>query len=198
MIDRQGSIRNILGRLNKGFKEELGRGKEDYRQALRRGYASKGQDTEQTMVQQMFGSNRTATLMRELAGKADKDQVASRNDMNLGLSNDKWERRGQIAGTLVSDVVQDRGRAIWWLFNAPQALGNVVNDVALKMGAPNLFKSKRVTDKAGREIQYGALKNMDEVRKAELIADRIIGPDTLQPTAGVSNRQRRLLAAACS
>ena len=33
MRDRQGSIRNILGRLNKGFKEELGRGKEDYRQA---------------------------------------------------------------------------------------------------------------------------------------------------------------------
>ena len=100
MIDRQGSIRNILGRLNKGFKEELGRGREDYRQALKRGYANQGKDTEQTMIDQMMGSNRTVTLMRELAGKADPTQVAARNDMNIGLSSDKWERRGQIAGTL--------------------------------------------------------------------------------------------------
>ena len=186
MIDRQGSIRNILGRLNKGFKEELGRGREDYRQALKRGYANQGKDTEQTMIDQMMGSNRTVTLMRELAGKADPTQVAARNDMNIGLSSDKWERRGQIAGTLVSDIVQDRGRAIWWLFNAPQATGNVLNDIALKTIAPGLYKTKRVTDKAGREIKYGAIKNMDEVRKAELIADKIIGPDTLQPSAGVS------------
>ena len=73
MIDRQGSIRNILGRLNKGFKEELGRGREDYRQALKRGYANQNKDTEQTMLNQMMGSNRTVTLMRELAGKADPD-----------------------------------------------------------------------------------------------------------------------------
>ena len=91
MIDRQGSIRNILGRLNKGFKEELGRGREDYRQALKRGYANQGKDTEQTMIDQMMGSNRTVTLMRELAGKADPTQVAARNDMNIGLSSDKWE-----------------------------------------------------------------------------------------------------------
>ena len=122
------------------------------------------------MIDQMMGSNRTVTLMRELAGKADPTQVAARNDMNIGLSSDKWERRGQIAGTLVSDIVQDRGRAIWWLFNAPQATGNVLNDIALKTVAPGLYKTKRVTDKAGREIKYGAIKNMDEVRKAELIA----------------------------
>ena len=105
MRDRQGSIRNILGRLNKGFKEELGRGKEDYRQALKRGYANQGKDSEQTMFNQMMGSNRTVTLLTELAGKADPTQVSTRNDMNLGLSSDKWERRGQIAGTLVSDIV---------------------------------------------------------------------------------------------
>ena len=61
------------------------------------------------MIDQMMGSNRTVTLMRNWQVKR-SHQVAARNDMNIGLSSDKWERRGQIAGTLVSDIVQDRGR----------------------------------------------------------------------------------------
>ena len=56
--------------------------------------------------------------------------------------SDKWERRGQIAGALVSDVVQDRGRSIWWLLNAPQAAANVIQEGLLhRYGSSDIYQS---------------------------------------------------------
>ena len=68
MQDRRGSIRNILARLNTGFQNEMGHGREDYRQALKRGYAAQSKETDGSKWNQTMGSNRTVTLMRELAG----------------------------------------------------------------------------------------------------------------------------------
>ena len=100
-----------------------------------------------------MGSNRTVTLMRELAGKADPEQVRQRNDMGIGLSGDKWERRGQIAGALVSDIVQDRGRSIWWLLNAPQATANVLQEGLLHKMAPQIYQSKPIKNPKGWQDQ---------------------------------------------
>ena len=183
---RKDSIREILGKLQAGFTEEMGRGKEDYRQSLKRGYAKQNLEADQTMWDQSMGSNRTVTLMREMLGKANPEQVRARNDMNLGLSSDTWTRRGQMAGVLASDVVQDRGRAIWWLLNAPQATVNVVQDSLLKKHAPNLFQQDPVLDKAGRRIKARNIKQLDDDIRDELVNNKILGPETLKPTAGVS------------
>ena len=183
MQDRRGSIRNILARLNTGFQNEMGHGREDYRQALKRGYAAQNKETDGSKWNQTMGSNRTVTLMRELAGKADPEQVRQRNDMGIGLSGDKWERRGQIAGALVSDIVQDRGRSIWWLLNAPQATANVLQEGLLHKMAPQIYQSKPIKNPKGGRIKAS---DKDAATLDFLVKEGYIGPETMKPTAGVT------------
>jgi len=139
--DRIQNILATLGRVKKGAVDAFGEGKEDHRAALKRGFENQGIETDSTMIDQMMGSNATVTRTRELLGMANPEQVAARKSMGLGLSDDRATRIGQVLGTLGSDVVQDRGRSIWWLLNAPQATAQVLNDVALKKHAPDLFKT---------------------------------------------------------
>ena len=141
---REGRIKNILETLQRvkgGAVSAFGEGKEDHRAALKRGLEAQGIETDSTMWEQMMGSNATVTRARELMGIADPAQVQARKNMGLGLSEDKATRIGQVLGTLGSDVVQDRGRSVWWLLNAPQATANVLQDLALKKHAPNLYKA---------------------------------------------------------
>ena len=158
-------INAILDRLGTGFNEEFSRDKEGFREALKRGYAEKGKETSGSKANQTFGSNRTITMARELIGtqsdkpniidqifKADPDQVAMRNRMGLGLSNDGATRAGQILGTLASDVVQDRGRSAWWLLNAPQAVGNVAQEAAIHKVAPGIYAADEQLDELSNAI----------------------------------------------
>jgi len=139
--ERIQNILGTLGRVKEGAKGAFSEGREDHRAAFKQGLASKGMETDSTMVDQMMGSNATVTRTRELLGMADPDQVEARRAMGMELSDDKATRIGQVLGTLASDIVQDRGRSIWWLLNAPQATANVLNDMALKKHAPELFAS---------------------------------------------------------
>jgi len=141
---REGRIKNILEtlqRVKSGATSAFGEGREDHRAALKQGLKAQGIETDSTMWEQMMGSNATVTRARELMGMADPAQVQARKNMGLGLSEDKATRIGQVLGTLGSDVVQDRGRSIWWLLNAPQATAQVLQDLALKKHAPNLYKA---------------------------------------------------------
>ena len=155
----------ILGRVQAGAEQEFSRDKEGFREALKRAYAEQGKETSGSKANQTFGSNRTITMARELIGtqpvnpniidqlfKADPDQVAMRNRMGLGLSNDRATRAGQILGTLGSDIVQDRGRSAWWLLNAPQAVGNVAQEAAIHKVAPGIYAADAVLDENKNEI----------------------------------------------
>ena len=139
MNPRIQNILDTLDRVKTGATSAFGEGKEDHRAALKRGLEAQGMETDSTMWSQMTGSNATITRARELMGMADPAQVQARQSMGLGLSDDKATRIGQVLGTLGSDVVQDRGRSIWWLLNAPQATANDLNDIALKKHAPDLY-----------------------------------------------------------
>ena len=89
----------------------MGHGREDYRQAFEAWIRSKVKTTDGSTWNQTMGSNRTVTLMRELAGKADPEPYKQRERYGHGLV---WMTSGNVVvkllDTLVSDVVQDRGR----------------------------------------------------------------------------------------
>lgn len=141
---REGRIKNILDTLERvktGAKSAFSEGKEDHRNALKAGLVAQGLEENSTMINQMLGSNPTVTRAREVLGTADPYMVEARRAVGLGLSDDKATRIGQLLGTIGSDVVQDRGRSLYWLLNAPQATANVLQDIALKNAAPNLYKS---------------------------------------------------------
>ena len=170
-------IQNVLStfdRVKKGATGAFGEGKEDHRAALKRGLESQGMETDSTMWSQMTGSNATITRARELMGIADPEQVQARKDMGLGLSEDRATRIGQILGTLASDLVQDRGRSIYWLLNAPQATANVLNDVALKKHAPDLYKSD-------------VIPGVDSFKAA--VREGLVNPNTGLTNKGISSRR---------
>jgi len=155
MATKQNRIQNVLDTLRRtgdGFSTAFGEGREDHRQAARRARADRGEEIEGTKIGQMMSSNRTATLLRELVGLAKAEDIAAREAMGLGLSKDRATRTGQILGTLAGDVVQDRGRELWWLLNAPQASANVVQEMALKKQAPELYRASPVL-LDGREVR---------------------------------------------
>ena len=143
---------NFLQRVRDAAQEEMGYGREDYRMAMRRALEDQGIEGDSTRAQQMLGTNRSISLMRELMHKADPAHIKAREQMGLGLKEDRAGKIGQILGTLGSDLVQDRGREIWWLINAPQAAATVAQDLALKKHAPGLFKASPVKDEAGNVI----------------------------------------------
>ena len=135
---------DILKRVGSGAKDALSEGREDHREALKRGYAAEQKQGEGTMADQLFGSNPSITRTRDLLNLSAPAHRQARKDMGLGLSDDMAKRTGQMIGTAASDLVQDRGRSIWWLINAPQALANVALDGALKTVSPNLYDSDLV------------------------------------------------------
>ena len=152
-----------LKRAQQGAAQSFGEGREDHRQAARRARAARNQEIEGTKIGQMMSSNRTATLIRELLGKANKEDIEARNKMGMGLSDDRATRYGQVLGTIGADIVQDRGRELWWLINAPQALANVIQEVALKRKAPELYGTHTVVDKEGRELPLEAREKAQDM-----------------------------------
>ena len=143
---------DFLKRMRKGAADEFSYGKEDHRMIMRRARERQGLERDGTMFEDMMGANRTATLIQELMGKADNAYVQERKAAGMGLSDDKARRIGQILGTIGSDIVQDRGRSVWWLLNAPQATTQVLQDWQLKSKAPDLYETERVKDKRGTPI----------------------------------------------
>ncbi len=152
-MSRLDTARDFLKRMREGASKEFGYGREDQRQAYRRSREDQGLEIDATRGEQMVGSNRTLTLLQELRGKANPSDVQARERMDMGLSKDPATRIGQIGGVVASDLVQDRGRELWWLINAPQALATLAQDVALKKGAPELFQTKLVTDAKGNAVK---------------------------------------------
>ena len=158
-------LTDVLERVKIGAEQEFSRDKEGFREALKRAYAEQGKETSGSKANQMLGSNRTITMARELIGtqpknpniidrlfKADPDQVAMRNRMGLGLSDDLAVRTGQALGTLGSDIVQDRGRSAWWLINAPQAVANIAQELSLHSVAPGLYAADEFKDERDNVI----------------------------------------------
>ena len=174
-LNRLQDAREYLRRVRTGASEAFGLGKEDFREALKRGYAAEGRETDASKIDQMMGSNRTITMARELMGMANPAQVQARNEMGIGLSPDRATREGQVLGTLASDVVQDRGRSIWWLLNAPQAAANVTQEALLGKVAPDLYAANIQLDASGNPIT--------SVRAAKNAG--LLGP-TNKPLAGVT------------
>ena len=174
-LNRLQDAREYLRRVRTGASEAFGLGKEDFREALKRGYAAEGRETDASKIDQMMGSNRTITMARELMGMANPAQVQARNEMGIGLSPDRATREGQVLGTLASDVVQDRGRSIWWLLNAPQAAANVTQEAVLGKVAPDLYTADIQLDASGSPIT--------SVRAAKNAG--LLGP-TNKPLAGVT------------
>ena len=133
-------FQEMLGRVKAGIKDRYGEGREDYRQAYYAAREMQGLDTEDARIKTTLATNPTFVMARDLAGTSEPIYKGQREERGMGLSEDKATRAGQIIGTIGNDLTQDSTRGLWWLLNAPQATGNVVNEYALSKAQPDLFK----------------------------------------------------------
>ena len=141
---------NFLDRLKKGFKDRYSEGSEDYRQAYYAARELQGKDAEDVRIKSTFATNPTVVTARDLIAdafpnapdwmKSDKIYRQSREERGMGLSSDLATKLGQIGGTIGNDLTQDTSRRVWWLLNAPQATGSVINEYALGTANPDLYK----------------------------------------------------------
>jgi hypothetical protein len=54
--------------------------------------------------------------------------MEARAQLGMEMKQTPGGRIGQLGGAVAADLIQDRSRGWWWLFNAAQATGNVINE----------------------------------------------------------------------
>ena len=146
-----------LKKILEGFRGAYGEGREDYSDAYKDAREAKGKGREGTRINHLLGTNPTFVRTRELLGLANKEDIQARNQMGLGLETDRSRLIGQVLGTLGADLTQDHSRGLYWLINAPQALGNIINEEVLARANPGLYRSDRVKDESGKDIRVVAM-----------------------------------------
>ena len=129
----------FFGRLKQGFKDRYGEGREDYRQAYYAARELQGLDPEDARIKTTLATNPTFVTARDLIGNSEPIYKQQREERGMKLSDDLATKLGQIGGTIGNDLTQDSSRGLWWLLNAPQATGNVINEYALSKAQPSLF-----------------------------------------------------------
>ena len=132
---------SILDRLKAGFKDRYSEGREDYRQAYYAARELQGKDPEDVRIRTTLATNPTQVMVQDLLGRSEPIYRGQRAERGMALSDDTATRIGQIGGTIANDLTQDHSRGLWWLLNAPQAAGNVINEYVLssKLGNEGLF-----------------------------------------------------------
>ena len=125
-----------------GVAADYGIGRDDTSKAF---YAQRGYqdlDDDAPRVVKMAAEHPLIFRLRELTGKADPNAIKARNEAGMGLKPTAAGRTGQLVGTIGADLTQDITRNWWWLFNAAQATGNVINESALGLTNRDLYGAR--------------------------------------------------------
>jgi hypothetical protein len=121
------------------FNEEIGRGPDEQAKMFYKMREIQGLDDDAPRMDKTLGEHPLFYRIRENMGIADKDAMEARAQLGMELKQTPGGKIGQLGGALGADILQDKSRSIWWLLNAAQAAGNVINDYAIKAANPDLF-----------------------------------------------------------
>ena len=155
MANRREKITNILKGLNpldpkvrqdfgEGFKSDYGIGREDTTKMYYRERDLKGMPEEATRAASMFGTHPGIFRVQELTGKISKDKKQALREADMDLRGTIAHKGGQLVGSALNDVTQDRSRGVYWLLNALQATGEVINESVLAKAVPELYRRTTV------------------------------------------------------
>ena len=162
-----------LGGFFDAAKEAYGEGREEWSKAFRQGRKAENKTENAPRITEMVGAYPTGIRGKELLDdalvgmglkKLSKNEAEARlirEDLGIGAKEGFGPRAGQIAGTIGADLTQDNTRSFYWLLNAAQATGNVINESVMgsKLGNPSLYDNVPVgnvkTAKKGGEYLDG-------------------------------------------
>ncbi len=121
------------------FNEEVGRGPDDQAKMFYKTRELQEKDDDAPRMDKTMGEHPVVYRVRENLNMADPNAVEARARLGMEMKQTPIGRAGQLGGAIAADVIQDKTRSIWWLLNAAQAVGNVVNDYGLKSSNPDLY-----------------------------------------------------------
>ncbi len=142
--DRIQQIRNILSDFGEGFSDDYGVGREDRRNAYLRDRKLSGQTEESTKWDSLMGTHPAAFRIQELTGRLRPEKRQALEELDMQLKGSAARKTGQLVGSAANDLTQDTTRSVYWLLNALQATGEVINEQALSRVVPELYKKSRV------------------------------------------------------
>ena len=145
MAGRLQRIQNILSDLGQGFKEDYAIGKEDTTRMYYRQREMGGKADDAPKIDNMMGTHPGIFRLKEALGKTTPIEQEALREANMELRGSTAHKAGQFLGTAAADVTQDRSRGIYWLLNALQATGEVINEKALAKAVPSLYETSPVT-----------------------------------------------------
>jgi hypothetical protein len=155
MSKRLQSIQNILSDLGQGFKEDYAIGKEDTTRMYYRKRELDNKSDDAPKVENMLGTHPGMFRLRELMGKTTPAEQEALKEANMELRGSTAHKVGQFLGTAAADITQDRSRSIYWLLNALQATGEVINESALAKAVPSLYETSPVMSGKSVMTQQG-------------------------------------------
>jgi len=147
-----GKLRQAMSDLNQGFRADYGIGGEDQRIAMHRRRELEGLQAEAPKLEQMAGAYQPGFRLNELVGKASPEGLQARKELDMAFEGSPMRKLGQVGGTVAADVTQDGFRRFYWLLNAAQATGEVINEAVLSGVNKNLYGKRTlrsITDEAG-------------------------------------------------
>ena len=124
------------------FADEVGYGPDDQSKMFYKIRNIQGRDDDAPRLQKMAAEHPLIYRIRENLGMADAEGIEARAQLGMEMKNTPGGRVGQLGGAVAGDLIQDRSRGWWWLFNAAQATGNVANETATGMVNPDLYGAK--------------------------------------------------------
>tara|TARA_B100000963_G_C22602917_1_gene661135 strand:+ start:591 stop:1826 length:1236 start_codon:yes stop_codon:yes gene_type:complete len=194
MATRQEQIRKILSEVGQGFKADYELGKDDSTRMYYRTRNLQGLTDEAPKATNMMNTHQGIYRLREALGKLDPSTIQALNERDMALRGSTAHKTGQFLGSAANDLTQDTSRGIYWLLNALQATGEVINESALARAVPQLYEKspvqsiKSFTKEAGkpkvaRNLERGNSTDVEEMLERG-IAKQI--DDRLAPSRGYS------------
>ena len=171
MADRREKIVNILKGLNpmdpkvrqdfgEGFKSDYGIGREDTTKMYYRQRDLEGQPEEATRAASMFGTHPGVFRTKELMGKISPENKQALREADMDLRGTVAHKGGQVVGSMANDITQDRSRSVYWLLNALQATGEVINESVLAKVVPELYRRETVNHPTLQQMVDGVKQPM--------------------------------------
>ena len=142
--DRMQQIRNILSDVGEGFTADYEVGREDRRNAFLRGRKLKGQTEESARIDALIGTHPANFRMQEALGKITPEDQQALRELDMQLRGSTAHKTGQFLGSVANDLTQDATRSVYWLLNAAQATGEVINEKLLAEVVPQLYQKSTV------------------------------------------------------
>ena len=173
--NRMQQIRNILSDVGEGFRTDYELGREDRRNAFLRGRKLKGQTEESARIDALLGTHPGISRIKETVGQISPEDKQALRELDMDLRGSTAHKTGQLLGSAANDLTQDATRSIYWLINAAQATGEVINEKLLAEIVPQLYQKTPVQSTAvpfkkvpgGKEKRILNIK--DKVMREEML-----------------------------